>query len=140
MLYEVITVKARREVRREIERRANGDVINSRVADSLDIMVVVHSRPYRTTGPVPQSPGVYSGCRPRIIVSMKKLLISNARLVNEGEIRDADVLVRGDRIDKIAAGIPADDSVEVIDAEGRYLIPGMIDDQVHFREPGLTAT
>jgi len=70
---------------------------------------------------------------------MKKLLISNARLVNEGEIRDADVLVRGDRIDKIAAGIPADDSVEVIDAEGRYLIPGMIDDQVHFREPGLTA-
>ena len=70
---------------------------------------------------------------------MNKLLITNARLVNEGEIRDADVLIRGDRIDKIATGIAADDSTEVIDARGRYLLPGMIDDQVHFREPGLTA-
>ncbi len=70
---------------------------------------------------------------------MNKLLISNARLINEGEIRDADVLIAGERIEKIASSIAADDGVEVIDAGGNYLIPGMIDDQVHCREPGLTA-
>jgi len=69
---------------------------------------------------------------------MSKILICNARLINEGEIRDADVLIDGERIAKIASGIAATDGVEVIDAEGRYLLPGMIDDQVHFREPGLT--
>jgi dihydroorotase len=70
---------------------------------------------------------------------MDKLLITNARLINEGEIRDADVLVEGERIEKIASGITPEDGMDVIDAGGRYLIPGMIDDQVHFREPGLTA-
>ena len=69
---------------------------------------------------------------------MKKLLITNARLVNEGEIRDADVLIHGERIEKIATGITADDSCQVLDAKGKFLLPGMIDDQVHFREPGLT--
>ncbi|MDJ0812660.1 MAG: dihydroorotase [Woeseiaceae bacterium] len=69
---------------------------------------------------------------------MNSLLITNARLVNEGEIRDADVLVRGDRIDKVGASISAPEGSEVIDAQGRFLMPGMIDDQVHFREPGLT--
>ena len=69
---------------------------------------------------------------------MNKLLITNARLVNEGEIRDADVLVQGERIEKIAAGITAEDSCQVLDAQGKFLLPGMIDDQVHFREPGLT--
>lgn len=69
---------------------------------------------------------------------MKNLLITNARLVNEGEIRDADVLVVGDRIENIAPQISPAPDIEVIDAAGRYLIPGMIDDQVHFREPGLT--
>jgi dihydroorotase len=69
---------------------------------------------------------------------MNKLLIANARLINEGEIRDVDVLIEGERISKIAASIAAEDGVEVIDAAGRYLMPGMIDDQVHFREPGLT--
>ena len=69
---------------------------------------------------------------------MNKLLISNARLINEGETRDADVLIKGDRIEKVAASITADDGTEVLDAEGRFLMPGMIDDQVHFREPGLT--
>ena len=49
-----------------------------------------------------------------------------------------DVLVKGERIEKIDAGITADDNVCVLDANGKYLIPGMIDDQVHFREPGLT--
>ncbi len=69
---------------------------------------------------------------------MKKLLIRNARLINEGEIREVDVLVHGERIEKIDAEISAGDGVDVIDADGRYLMPGMIDDQVHFREPGLT--
>jgi len=69
---------------------------------------------------------------------LDKLLITNARLINEGEIRDADVLVTGQRIEKIGSGISADENVEVLDANGKYLIPGMIDDQVHFREPGLT--
>lgn len=69
---------------------------------------------------------------------MKSLLITNARLVNEGEIRDADVLIRGEHIEKIAGGIAAADGTQVIDAAGKYLVPGMIDDQVHFREPGLT--
>jgi dihydroorotase len=69
---------------------------------------------------------------------LSKILIANARLVNEGEIRDADVLIVGDRIERIADSISADSDVDVIDADGRYLLPGMIDDQVHFREPGLT--
>jgi dihydroorotase len=69
---------------------------------------------------------------------MNKLLITNARLVNEGEIRDADVLVHDERIEKIATSIAADDSCRVLDAKGKFLLPGMIDDQVHFREPGLT--
>ena len=69
---------------------------------------------------------------------MKRLLITNARLLNEGETRDADVLVEGERISKIGSSITPTEGVEVIDAEGRLLMPGMIDDQVHFREPGLT--
>ena len=69
---------------------------------------------------------------------MNNLLIKNARIVNEGSIREGDLLVRGDRIEKIADEIRADGKVSVIDADGRYLLPGMIDDQVHFREPGLT--
>jgi dihydroorotase len=69
---------------------------------------------------------------------LKKRLISNARLVNEGEIREVDVLLAGDRIEKIAARIGAPENATVIDAAGKYLLPGMIDDQVHFREPGLT--
>ena len=68
----------------------------------------------------------------------KLMLIKNARLINEGRIIETDVLLRGDRIEKIAADIAADDA-DVIDAAGKYLMPGMIDDQVHFREPGLTA-
>ena len=68
---------------------------------------------------------------------MSKLLISNARLVNEGETRDADVLINGERIEKIGSGLAAD-GARVIDAGGKMLLPGMIDEQVHFREPGLT--
>ncbi|MDX1482445.1 MAG: dihydroorotase [Woeseiaceae bacterium] len=69
---------------------------------------------------------------------MNRLLITNARLVNEGSVRDADVLIEGDRIAQVGTGIAAAENAEVIDAGGRYLLPGMIDDQVHFREPGLT--
>ena len=69
---------------------------------------------------------------------MSKLLIKNARLINEGEIRDADVLIEGERIAEVGASISAPPDAGVIDASGRYLMPGMIDDQVHFREPGLT--
>ncbi len=68
----------------------------------------------------------------------KQLLITNSRLINEGRIVDADVLIAGDRIERVGAGITAPERAEVIDANGRFLMPGMIDDQVHFREPGLT--
>ena len=69
---------------------------------------------------------------------MDKLLIKNARLINEGEICNADVLIKGQRIEQIGNNISADADFQVLDANGKYLIPGMIDDQVHFREPGLT--
>lgn len=69
---------------------------------------------------------------------MKKLLIANARLVNEGRARDADVLIEGDRIARIDSGLSLPAGGEIIDAAGKFLLPGMIDDQVHFREPGMT--
>ena len=65
-------------------------------------------------------------------------LLLNARLVNEGEITETDVLIEGDRIGRIQSGLRASAADEVIDLHGRYLLPGLIDDQVHFREPGLT--
>ncbi len=68
---------------------------------------------------------------------MSSLIITNATLVNEGTIQQADVLIRHGRIEKIAPHISAE-AENVIDAKGKYLLPGMIDDQVHFREPGLT--
>ncbi|MDZ7644474.1 MAG: dihydroorotase [Woeseiaceae bacterium] len=69
---------------------------------------------------------------------MGRLLIKNARLVNEGRTTEGDLLIRDDRIERIAPEIGGADGTDVLDAAGRYLIPGMIDDQVHFREPGLT--
>ncbi|MET1169178.1 MAG: dihydroorotase [Flavobacteriales bacterium] len=70
---------------------------------------------------------------------LKPYLIKNARMVNEGEIRVGDLLVEKGRIAKIDTSIgPNNTNVKVIDAEGKFLIPGVIDDQVHFREPGLT--
>lgn len=68
---------------------------------------------------------------------MKTYLITNARLVNEGKITEADVLISNGRITKIGAHITAPEA-NIIDADGQYLLPGLIDDQVHFREPGLT--
>ncbi|MEC8956080.1 MAG: dihydroorotase, partial [Pseudomonadota bacterium] len=69
---------------------------------------------------------------------MSKIIIRNAKLINEGAINESDILIDGERIAKIASNIKVDNSVCAIDANGRYLIPGMIDDQVHCREPGLT--
>ncbi len=69
---------------------------------------------------------------------MERTLIKNARLVNEGRVEDADVLIEGDRIARVAAEISPPERARVIDAGGKFLLPGMIDDQVHFREPGLT--
>ncbi len=68
---------------------------------------------------------------------MKTYLITNAKVVNEGTITETDVLLKNGRIERIGASINAPEA-EVIDAQGKYLLPGLIDDQVHFREPGLT--
>ena len=67
-----------------------------------------------------------------------KTLIKNVRLVNEGSVSEGDLLIDNGRISRIDRVIAADHSMEVIDADGAWLLPGMIDDQVHFREPGLT--
>lgn len=65
-------------------------------------------------------------------------LIKNASIVNEGRIYVTDVLIKGKRIEKIAANIQVSFATQEIDAAGLHLMPGVIDDQVHFREPGLT--
>src|SRR5687767_628364 len=68
---------------------------------------------------------------------MSSLLLANAQIVNDGRIVAADVLVRGDRIERIGTGsVPA--GTPTIDLRGKHLLPGLIDDQVHCREPGLT--
>lgn len=69
---------------------------------------------------------------------MSSTLIQNARVVNEGKIFDADVLFTDGYIAKIAAPYSIALADKIIDAKGNYLLPGCIDDQVHFREPGLT--
>ena len=67
-----------------------------------------------------------------------KTLIKNAQIVNEGKIFKADVLIENDLIAKISSTISEENVDKIIDAENSFLIPGVIDDQVHFREPGLT--
>jgi len=70
---------------------------------------------------------------------MKKVLIKNAKIVNENKITEGDVFIEDGIIVEIAESISAKSpDVNIYDAEGTYLIPGLIDDQVHFREPGLT--
>ena len=68
----------------------------------------------------------------------KSTLIKNATIVNEKKVFKGDVLIENEIIIAISSEITPTKNVEVIDAKGRYLIPGFIDDQVHFREPGLT--
>ena len=70
---------------------------------------------------------------------MSSVLIRNARLVNEGREFDGDLLVSNGRIVKIARSIEGENASVEIDANGQWLLPGMIDDQVHFREPGAPA-
>ena len=65
-------------------------------------------------------------------------LIKNARIVNENNIFLSDVLIENEIIREISTEIKVPENIEIIDAEGKFLIPGFIDDQVHFREPGLT--
>ncbi len=69
---------------------------------------------------------------------MQKYIFKNIKVVNEGKIDQCDVLISGQRIEKIAKNIKVSASVEEINGEGKHLFPGVIDDQVHFREPGLT--
>lgn len=67
-----------------------------------------------------------------------KTLITNAKIVNEGSILEGDLLINGQIIEKVAKQITADSTMKIMDAAGKWLLPGVIDDQVHFREPGLT--
>ena len=72
-------------------------------------------------------------------MNQRVTLIKNAKIVNEGTIFNGDILIEGDYIKEISESISAKSAdVHVFDAEGKYVIPGAIDDQVHFREPGLT--
>lgn len=69
---------------------------------------------------------------------MKKYIIKNGTIINEGKREVKDILIQDGKIAKISVDIEGVDFAQVIDATGKYVIPGMIDDQVHFREPGLT--
>jgi len=68
---------------------------------------------------------------------MSSLLIRNARIVNEGRIDESDLLVEDGRIAAIGPDLGARSARQALDAAGRWLLPGLIDDQVHFREPGM---
>ena len=73
---------------------------------------------------------------------MKKTIINNATIVNNGESHVGSLLLNGDMIERIVLGgviEPEDEACMVVDATGMYLLPGVIDDHVHFREPGMTA-
>lgn len=69
---------------------------------------------------------------------MKSILITNAHIINEGKIQTGDILIKEGLINKISSDLSGQKADMVIDANGKYLMPGAIDDQVHFREPGLT--
>ena len=67
-----------------------------------------------------------------------KILIKNATIINENQIFESDLLIENDVISKIEKNISEEDVDQIINASGKHLLPGIIDDQVHFREPGLT--
>ena len=69
---------------------------------------------------------------------MQSILILNANIVNENRIFNGDIYVKGEFIERIGDNLSYLTADKVIDAKGKYLLPGAIDDQVHFREPGLT--
>jgi dihydroorotase len=68
---------------------------------------------------------------------MKSILFKEARMINRGRIIEGDLLVRGDRIEKTGPSLSTSYATEEVPVGGQYLLPGIIDDQVHFREPGL---
>ena len=68
---------------------------------------------------------------------MYDLILKNCTVVNENQIIESDIAIKNNRIELISSSIE-DESKETVDIQGRYVIPGLIDDQVHFREPGLT--
>ena len=67
-----------------------------------------------------------------------KILLKNAKIVNEGKISKGDLLVFNNIIQRISKNIKNSGNEKIFDLDGCYLLPGIIDDQVHFREPGLT--
>ena len=68
---------------------------------------------------------------------MHDLILKNCKVVNENRIIESDIAIKNDRIEQVASSIDVE-SKEIIDLDGKFVIPGLIDDQVHFREPGLT--
>ena len=73
-----------------------------------------------------------------MINQMQRTLIKHAKIVNEGAIFEGDILIDDDKIIEVSESISAKPNDNIIDAEGNFVLPGVIDDQVHFREPGLT--
>ncbi|MEI8058822.1 MAG: dihydroorotase, partial [Ferruginibacter sp.] len=69
---------------------------------------------------------------------MQKYLFKDIQVVNEGKIKTYDVLINGERIERIDKSFETKEKVTEINGAGKHLLPGLIDDQVHFREPGLT--
>ena len=69
---------------------------------------------------------------------MNSTLILNAKIVNEGRIIEGDLLINGSYIERVDKNLQSVSAKRILDAKGKYLLPGAIDDQVHFREPGLT--
>ena len=68
---------------------------------------------------------------------MGTLLILNAKIVNENKVFESDIYIRSGRIEKIGKDLSSMKVSNVLDVKGKYVLPGMIDDQVHFREPGM---
>ena len=69
---------------------------------------------------------------------MNKILLKGGKIVNEGKTIASDLLIKNGRIEKIATTIDGSEADEIVDEPGKYILPGCIDDQVHFREPVLT--
>jgi dihydroorotase len=74
----------------------------------------------------------------KLRISMTKFLLKNGHIVNEGKIINSDLRIENGRISKIAPDISPQPDEVILDLSGKHIFPGMIDDQVHFREPGLT--
>ena len=68
---------------------------------------------------------------------MYDLILKNCKIVNENRILESDIAIKNNRFELIQSSIESE-SKKVVDLDGRYVLPGLINDQVHFREPGLT--